>query len=92
MAELKYILFIVGTWSFMATNQTIVKDCVELEEVVCNKDTVKKRCLQKWSRGIFIIATAGGHIEYWQPLYKLVMTYCIPKISAISKLKVTIFD
>ena len=43
MVELKYILFIVGTRSFMGTNQTIVKDCVELEEVVCNKDTVKKK-------------------------------------------------
>ena len=34
----------------------------------CNKDTVEKTRLQKWSRGIYIIASAGGHIEYWQPL------------------------
>ena len=54
----------------MANNKDIVKDCTELEEVTCNKDTIGKRRLQKWSRGIFIVATAGGHIEYWQPLYK----------------------
>ena len=63
-------LTIVGTRSFMANNKDIVKDCTELEEVTCDKDTIGKRRLQKWSRGIFIIATAGGHIEYWQPLYK----------------------
>ena len=52
----------------MVKNQDIVKDCKELEEVTCNKETVGKRRLQKWSRGIFIIATAGRRIEYWQPL------------------------
>ena len=47
-----------------------MKHCEQEEVVTCNKDTVGKRRLQKWSRGIFIIATAGGHIKYWQPLYK----------------------
>lgn len=54
----------------MANNKDLMKDCEEATVVSYNKDTVGKRRLQKWSRGIFIIATAGGHIEYWQPLYR----------------------
>ena len=54
----------------MAANMTLLKDCEEEVSVQCNKDTVGKRRLQKWSRGIFLIATAGGHIDFWQPLYK----------------------
>ena len=65
-----YILSIPGTRSFMADNKNLIEDCEGAEMVSCNKDTVGKRRLQKWSRGIFIVATAGGHIEYWQPLYK----------------------
>ena len=65
-----YILSIPGTRSFMADKKNLIEDCEGAEMVSCNKDTAGKHRLQKWSRGIFIVATAGGHIEYWQPLYK----------------------
>ena len=54
----------------MAKHIEIIEDYKEVAVVSCNKDTVGKICLQKWSRGIYIIASGGGHIEYWQPLYK----------------------
>jgi hypothetical protein len=54
----------------MAKHSSLLDDCSEVIKVTCNKDTVGKKRLQKWSRGIFIIASAGGHIDYWQPLYK----------------------
>jgi hypothetical protein len=47
-------------------------------DMVCNKDTGGLKTLQCWSRGIFFIVSAGGHIEYWQPLYR----YFINHISA----------
>lgn len=62
-------ILLKGTRSFVAKNMTLIEDCRDVL-ITCNKDTVGKRCLQKWSRGMFIIATAGGHIDYWQPLYK----------------------
>lgn len=49
-------------------------DNQELEsEVSCNKDTGGKKTLQCRSRGMFFIVSAGGHIDYWQPLYRLVI-------------------
>ena len=30
----------------------------------------EKKTLQCWSRGMFSIVSAGGHIDYWQPLYR----------------------
>ena len=36
----------------------------------CNKETVGKMRLQKWTRGILAIVNSGGHIIYWSPLYK----------------------
>lgn len=59
-----------GTRSFMAKHSALLDEFHETELITCNKDTVGKKRLQKWSRGLFIIASAGGHIDYWQPLYK----------------------
>jgi hypothetical protein len=47
-----------------------VEDSGVQNEVLCNKDTGGLKTLHFWSRGIFFIVSAGGHIEYWQPLYK----------------------
>ncbi|CAB3992555.1 Hypothetical predicted protein, partial [Paramuricea clavata] len=46
-----------GTRMFMVKNVKLVEDCEEAEVVSCNKDTVGKTRLQKWSRGIFVIAS-----------------------------------
>ena len=37
----------------------------------CNKDTGGLKAFHSWSRGVFVIVSGGGHIEYWQPLYRL---------------------
>ena len=39
-------------------------------KTACNKDTGDKKRLQKWTRGIWICASGGGHIQMWQPLYQ----------------------
>jgi len=36
----------------------------------CNKDTGEPKKLQKWTRGVWICASGGGHIQMWQPLYQ----------------------
>ena len=49
-----------------------MNDGTQLGEILCNKDTGGLKALHCWSRGIFFIVSAGGHIEYWQPLYRSV--------------------
>ena len=44
----------------MAEHTEMIEDCKEVAVMSCNKDTVGKTRLQKWSRGIYIIASAGG--------------------------------
>jgi hypothetical protein len=41
-----------------------------VEDTSCNKDTGGLKAFHCWSRGVFVIVSAGGHIEYWQPLYR----------------------
>ncbi len=45
---------------------------VEHDTALCRKDTGKGTKLRKWSRGHQFIVRGGGHIDSWQPLYKLV--------------------
>ncbi len=52
-----------------------MNDGTQLGEILCNKDTGGLKALHCWSRGIFFIVSAGGHIEYWQPLYRSVTIY-----------------
>ncbi|CAB3993608.1 Hypothetical predicted protein [Paramuricea clavata] len=42
----------------------------QIEDILCNKDTGGKTTLHSWSRGSMWIVTAGGIIEYFQPLYR----------------------
>ena len=65
--------FTVGTSDFLLENPDFVQDQTE-EALVCNKDTGGLKSLQCWSRGMFFIVSAGGHIEYWQPLYRYVLS------------------
>ena len=39
-------------------------------KTLCNKDTGEKKRLQKWTRGVWVCASGGGHIQMWQPLYQ----------------------
>ncbi|CAB3978166.1 Hypothetical predicted protein [Paramuricea clavata] len=51
-------------------NASTYQDSVVEMDLKCNKDTGGFKALHFWSRGMFFIVSAGGHIEYWQPLYK----------------------
>ena len=39
----------------------------EVSKTACIKDTGEKKWLQKWTRGMWVCASGGGHI---QPLYQ----------------------
>ena len=45
-------------------------DEVPQTKTACNKETGEKKKLQKWTRGIWICASGGGHIQMWHPLYQ----------------------
>lgn len=62
-----------GTRDFIGKNPEFVHDQTQVENVVCDKDTGGLKTLHLWSRGVFFIVSAGGHIEYWQPLYRCVL-------------------
>ena len=66
---LTHYILLVGTTNFLLSNPSFVKDQSVEKSTVCNKDTGLK-ALHFWSRGIFFIVSAGGHIDYWQPLYR----------------------
>ena len=62
MRRLDWISSLTRTRNFMANHVEIIQDCEEVAIVSCNKDTMGKTRLQKWSRGIYIVASADGHI------------------------------
>ncbi len=65
-----------GTSEFLHTNPEFVEDQSQVEEVACNKDSGGLKAFHSWSHGVFFILSAGGHIEYWQPLYRY-NVYCV---------------
>jgi hypothetical protein len=70
-----YIVFyfwLEGTTEFLQTNPSFVGDQSLSDETSCNKDTGGLKAFHSWSRGVFVIVSAGGNIEYWQPLYRCV--------------------
>ena len=64
--------FSTGTTDFLTTNPGFLNDDSLENELLCNKDTGGLKSLQCWSRGMFFVVSGGGHIEYWQPLYRYV--------------------
>lgn len=64
------VFIFAGTTNFLQKNPTFMEDSVVEMDLKCNKDTGGLKALHFWSRGMFFIVSAGGHIEYWQPLYK----------------------
>ena len=63
-------LLYLDTSEFLHANPQFVEDQSQVEKVACNKDTGGLKAFHSWSRGMFFIISAGGHIEYWQPLYR----------------------
>ena len=61
----------IGILKMLSNHPTLSFD-VEMDDVLCRKelgDTKTK--LRKWSRGHQFIVRGGGHIDTWQPLYRL---------------------
>lgn len=80
-----YSLLSTGTRQFIRENSKFLDDCSEVNPSACNKDTGGCKTLHSWSRGVFFVVSAGGHIEYWQPLYRLncvLEIYCEFKLGA----------
>ena len=65
------LCIIIGTLELIRGHPNLLDNCT-VEELGCKKDTGEKSKLRKWSRGHQFIVRAGGHIDDWQPLFKLV--------------------
>ena len=52
---------------------SLVHDMMQTDpsDTLCRKDIGKAQRLRKWSRGHQFIVRGGGHIDAWQPLYRL---------------------
>ncbi len=64
------MFLIQGTTNFLKSNPTFVQSLDQAKEIHCNKDTGGLKTLHCWSRGLFFVVSGGGHIDYWQPLYR----------------------
>ena len=65
----------ICTSDFIRNNPEFVENQTTVGEIVCNKDTGGLKAFHSWSRWLFFIVSAGGHIEYWQPLYRYSDSY-----------------
>ena len=67
----------VGTASLINEHPHLVHDMMQKDpsDTLCRKDIGKAHRLRKWSRGHQFIVRGGGHIDAWQPLYRL-EAYC----------------
>lgn len=78
-----FFLIPIGTADFISTYPAFVGNVSQVKNVECNKDTGGLKTLHCWShcwsRGIFFIVSAGGHIEYWQPLYRYILSLWVEK-------------
>lgn len=55
---------------FISSNPALVSNASHVENILCNNDTGGLKALQwKISHGTNSVS-AGGHIEYWKPLYR----------------------
>lgn len=74
LTSLNYVYMLIcpntGTAEFLQSNPDFIDSEEQEQKVECNKDTGGRKTLHCWSGGIFFIVSAGGHIEYWQPLYR----------------------
>ena len=63
----------------MLSNHPALSLNLEVDDTLCRKELGdRKMKLRKWSRGHQFIVRGGGHIDTWQPLYRLVMLHaCI---------------
>ncbi|KAJ7318658.1 hypothetical protein OS493_037446 [Desmophyllum pertusum] len=57
-----------GTGQFIPQHGSVLSQESSSAPTQCNKDTGGRKTLQRWSRGVFLVVSGGGHIEYWQPL------------------------
>jgi hypothetical protein len=73
---------ILGTAEFLSMHPDFLENQEGMESFECNKDTGGLKTFHCWSRGMIFIVSAGGHIEYWQPLYRLIFLgyYVLNKI------------
>ena len=65
-----FVFISLGTGQFIQENGKILSEENSSTHTECNKDTGGRKTLQSWSRGVFLVVSGGGHIEYWQPLYR----------------------
>lgn len=63
----------LGTASLIDDQPSLVHDMMQTDptDTLCRKDIGKAQRLRKWSRGHQFIVRGGGHIDAWQPLYRL---------------------
>ena len=76
MCSYNVYTIILGTSSALQHHPKlkVLDQCGEEEgsKTACNKDTGEREKMQKWTRGVWVCASGGGHIQMWQPLYQYV--------------------
>ena len=70
------IIIIIGTLGLLQKHPELLDDTVTQVEStrLCRKNIGTKK-LRKWSRGHQFVVRGGGHIDTFQPLYRLACMY-----------------
>ena len=72
---IRFHLHCTGTADLINSHPDIVavSEMEDSQTELCQKDTGSAYKLRRWSRGHQFIVRGGGHIEFWQPLFKYVV-------------------
>lgn len=66
----------IGTDQFLTEHPRLIQQCIQSDQPEqpspCKKDTGQRSRLRHWSRGHVFVCRPCGHIDFSQPIYKLV--------------------
>ena len=75
----------IGTLKMLSNHPSLSLN-EEMDGVLCRKELGdRKTKLKKWSRGHHFVVRGGGHIDTWQPLYRLAIACSFALMLHVSK-------
>ena len=73
---LSFLHVYIGTDQFLTEHPRLIQQCIQSDQPEqpspCKKDTGQRSRLRHWSRGHVFVFRPCGHIDFSQPIYKLV--------------------
>ena len=78
-----HIRLLLGIDGLLKKYPELIGAAVVTDDTLCKKNTGKPKRLRKWPHGHQFVVRGGGHIDTWQPLYRLVNLFKYSKFKII---------